>query len=105
MPNGDRGEKHPPSVCHGERPTLSPPGGPTAHIRSVWEFSEHARRRMAQRGISEEQVRRWLGTHDPVSGGPRGALLFRCVGPGGKIVRIVTNARKTVVVTVYWEGD
>ena len=29
--------------------------------------------------------------------------MFRCVGPGGKIVRIVTNARRTVVVTVFWE--
>jgi hypothetical protein len=70
----------------------------------VVEFSDHARKKMAERGITEEDVeaalRRRIG--DPEPGQP-GTIWIRGYAAGSRILRVcVPVANQEFVVTAAW---
>lgn len=73
-------------------------------IRAITAFSDHARERMEERGITESDVRRIVADGDHV-GTDRDAAgcKYRIVGGiGSRVARVVLSAAG-VVVTVLWE--
>ncbi len=64
-------------------------------------FSEHARQRMAERNVSEEDVRTVLTTPTSTYGPTKRARLeYYGRTADGRAITVVTNAERTVVVTV-----
>ena len=71
------------------------------------KFSDHARERMEQRGVFDEDVERALARPlgAPLSG-KGGTMWIRGHAPGGRILKVLVRAAEPdYVVTVAWEEN
>lgn len=70
------------------------------------EYSDHARRRMAQRNITEADVEAALSrTTGPPAAGDNGRVVVFGYAPGQRILKIVRTADKQTVVSVMAVGE
>lgn len=69
------------------------------------ELSQHARDRMAQRGVTQEEV--MAVVNRPLRGpipGDRGNLVFEGYTRGTRVLRVITTSDRSLVVSVMWRG-
>lgn len=67
----------------------------------IW--TKHALDRIAERGFTKEDVERYVKSNQPDDARDMGNLVFSIPRGQGRIVKVVTDATRSSVVSVYWK--